>query len=106
MAGFEGFKEIRIPVRSSIVGELEIYAKVKGKGPGLLLIHGYPQSHQLVLSSSPSLSFHPLFVSPPLDPHFPMIYLLPDTPVFTFLSLSSEMPTTRERERADGQYVE
>lgn len=56
MVGFEGFKEIRVPVRSSIVGDLEVYAKVKGKGPGLLLIHGYPQSHQYVLSSSPFFS--------------------------------------------------
>jgi hypothetical protein len=50
MSAFEGFKEIRVPVKSTLesVGDIEIYVKVKGTGPGLLLIHGYPQCHQYV----------------------------------------------------------
>jgi len=57
MSTFNGFEENQVPVHSDVVGDLEIYAKVGGSGPGLLLIHGYPQCHQCVL---PPLRFHPL----------------------------------------------
>jgi hypothetical protein len=49
MSTFTVFREHRIPVHSDVVGDIEIYAKVGGSGPGLLLIHGYPQCHQCVL---------------------------------------------------------
>jgi pimeloyl-ACP methyl ester carboxylesterase len=59
MPTFTGFRERRVPVHSDIVGDIEIYAKVGGSGPGLLLIHGYPQCHQCVL---PPLLLHPLWL--------------------------------------------
>jgi hypothetical protein len=46
MLSFHDFNEHRVKVHSEIVGDIEIYAKVGGEGPGLLLIHGYPQCHQ------------------------------------------------------------
>jgi hypothetical protein len=58
MSTFTGFKEHRVSVKPDIVGDLEIYAKVGGSGPGLLLIHGYPQCHQCV------------FPPPLIYPHF------------------------------------
>jgi len=69
MSTFTGFKEHRVKVHSGVVGDIEIYAKVGGSGPGLLLIHGYPQCHQYVL---PPLPF------PPSSPFGLVCYLLAD----------------------------
>ena len=57
MSTFAGFKEHLVTVHSDVVGNIEIYAKVGGSGPGLLLIHGYPQCHQCVLPH-PHLHLH------------------------------------------------
>ena len=105
MAGFEGFKEIRIPVKSSIVGEIEIYAKVKGSGPGLLLIHGYPQSHQCVLSFSPFVPSSSLRL---FSPGSSTRYYLSATRYILPSSHSYHYPQRCRQlwERADGQYVE
>jgi hypothetical protein len=70
MSNFIGFKEHRVPVHSEVVGDIEIYAKVGGSGPGLLLIHGYPQCHQWVpyfffhILHSYSTLLHSSFVTP------------------------------------------
>lgn len=48
MSQFDQFEEHRVPVKSDVVGDIEIHAQVGGDGPGLLLIHGYPQCHQCV----------------------------------------------------------
>jgi hypothetical protein len=49
MVAFSEFKEVRVNVKSDLVeGGIEIFAKVGGEGPGLLLLHGYPQTHQYV----------------------------------------------------------
>jgi hypothetical protein len=47
MVAFSEFKEVRVNVKSDLV-EGGIFAKVGGEGPGLLLLHGYPQTHQYV----------------------------------------------------------
>jgi hypothetical protein len=47
MVKWSEFEEVRVPVKSDLIEEgVEIYAKVGGQGPGLLLIHGYPQTQQ------------------------------------------------------------
>jgi haloacetate dehalogenase len=38
---FEGFQEQTFQVS----GGVKTYAKVAGAGPGLLLLHGFPQTH-------------------------------------------------------------
>lgn len=47
MPAFEGFKQVTFPISSDLV-QGEIHAKVGGSGPGLLLLHGYPQTHKYV----------------------------------------------------------
>ena len=45
MSGFDSFTELHVTVRSRCLGkELEIFCRKGGNGPGLLLLHGYPQS--------------------------------------------------------------
>jgi len=70
MVAFSEFREVRINVKSDLVeGGIEIFAKVGGEGPGLLLLHGYPQTHQYV----------PLFelnIIAPLAIHYPHIFCL------------------------------
>jgi hypothetical protein len=57
MVKWSEFKEVRVPVKSDLIEEgVEIYAKVGGQGPGLLLIHGYPQTHQSVPTAVHDLS--------------------------------------------------
>lgn len=44
---FEGFMEKHVSVKSShLTDEVEIYVKVGGSGPALLLLHGFPQTHR------------------------------------------------------------
>jgi hypothetical protein len=46
MSGFADFSYQRIKVRSAALGrDLEIAAYKAGSGPGLLLLHGFPQTH-------------------------------------------------------------
>lgn len=48
---FEGFKSKRIQT-----GETEINVKVRGDGPPLLLLHGYPQTHVIWHKIAPRLA--------------------------------------------------
>lgn len=49
MPGFDGFTNHRVTVQSEcLVSQLEIFARKGGSGPGLLLLHGYPQTSQYV----------------------------------------------------------
>jgi hypothetical protein len=46
MSGFEGFSYERVKVHSEVLRrEIEISAYKAGSGPGLLLLHGFPQTH-------------------------------------------------------------
>jgi haloacetate dehalogenase len=49
---FEGFDERRIQVSDDV----EIYAKFGGSGPGLLLLHGFPQTHVCWHKIAPALA--------------------------------------------------
>lgn len=43
MLPFEGFEEKRVSIAGS---EVEVFARVGGQGPPLLLLHGFPQTHR------------------------------------------------------------
>jgi hypothetical protein len=46
MSGFEDFSHERVKVHSEALDrDLEIVAYKAGSGPGLLLLHGFPQTH-------------------------------------------------------------
>ena len=48
---FEGFKSRYIKVKKG-----KVFCKVKGEGPPLLLLHGYPQTHLMWHKTAPELS--------------------------------------------------
>ena len=48
---FEGFEERRVAV-----GEAELYLRLGGDGPPLLLLHGYPQTHVIWRRVAPLLA--------------------------------------------------
>jgi len=58
---YPGFSERRVPL-----GEAEIYARVGGSGPPLLLLHGYPQTHACWHKVAPELARHFTLVVPDL----------------------------------------
>jgi haloacetate dehalogenase len=58
---FPGFREHRFTL-----AETEIYARVGGSGPGLLLLHGYPQTHVCWHKMAPELARHFTLVIPDL----------------------------------------
>src|SRR5215475_10244016 len=47
---FEGFKTATIKT-----GETEIFVRYAGKGPGVLLLHGFPQTHVMWREVAPLL---------------------------------------------------
>ncbi|HKK29305.1 MAG TPA: alpha/beta hydrolase [Alphaproteobacteria bacterium] len=51
MQMFEGFEEKRI-----VVGDNELYVRLGGSGPSLLLLHGYPQTHAMWHAVAPKLA--------------------------------------------------
>ena len=48
---FEGFKSKFVKVKKG-----KVFCKVKGDGPPLLLLHGYPQTHLMWHKTAPDLS--------------------------------------------------
>ena len=48
---FEGFKKKFIKVNKG-----KIFCRIKGNGPPLLLLHGYPQTHVMWNKTAPELS--------------------------------------------------
>src|SRR5262249_24012306 len=42
---FEGFEVSRIEVGDAVSGRVELFVRHAGRGPALLLLHGYPQCH-------------------------------------------------------------
>jgi haloacetate dehalogenase len=58
---FPGFSEHRISSRG-----IEIFARVGGAGPPLLLIHGYPETHAMWHLVAPTLARHFTVVAPDL----------------------------------------
>ena len=58
---FEGFAERRIPT-----GEVEIFVRIGGNGPPLLLLHGYPQTHVAWHRVAPILARHYTLIVPDL----------------------------------------
>ncbi|MGE0765656.1 MAG: alpha/beta fold hydrolase [Hyphomicrobiaceae bacterium] len=58
---FPGFSEQRFNL-----GEAEIYARLGGSGPPLLLLHGYPQTHACWHKMAPELAQHFSLVMPDL----------------------------------------
>ena len=48
---FEGFKKKSIKVNKG-----NIFCRIKGNGPALLLLHGYPQTHVMWNKTAPELS--------------------------------------------------
>jgi haloacetate dehalogenase len=48
------------------VGEVRLRVRRGGSGPGLLLLHGYPQSHLMWLQIAPALAEHFTVVAPDL----------------------------------------
>jgi haloacetate dehalogenase len=53
MTLFEGFASHRIKTK-----EAEIFLRMKGEGPPLLLLHGYPQTHVMWHAVAPALAAH------------------------------------------------
>ena len=54
---FEGFKSRYVKVKKG-----KVFCKIKGDGPPLLLLHGYPQTHLMWHKTAPELSkYFPLF---------------------------------------------
>jgi haloacetate dehalogenase len=58
---FPGFSEERATVRS-----VEIFARVGGHGPPLLLLHGYPETHACWHRVAPALARHFTVIAPDL----------------------------------------
>lgn len=58
---FPGFSEHRISSRG-----IEIFARVGGNGPPLMLIHGYPETHAMWHRVAPTLARHFTVVAPDL----------------------------------------
>ena len=58
---FEGFEEVRIETSGTTINLVH-----KGSGPGLLLLHGYPQTHVMWHKTAPSLAEHFTVVAPDL----------------------------------------
>jgi len=58
---YPGFREVR-----HRLGEAEVYARVGGSGPPLLLLHGYPQTHACWHKVAPELARHFTLVVPDL----------------------------------------
>ncbi len=58
---FPGFSEERINVRG-----VEIFARVGGRGPPLLLLHGYPETHACWHCVAPALARHFTVIAPDL----------------------------------------
>lgn len=58
---FPGYREQRFAL-----GEAEIYARIGGSGPPLLLLHGYPQTHVCWHRMAPELAQHFTLVVPDL----------------------------------------
>jgi len=58
---FEGFERRRVPLAA---GEINLVAG--GTGPGLLLLHGYPQTHAIWHKIAPDLARHFTVVCPDL----------------------------------------
>lgn len=58
---FEDFEERRIDT-----GETEIFLRIGGSGPPLLLLHGYPQSHACWHRVAPILAEHHTVICPDL----------------------------------------
>ena len=48
---FDGFKSRYVKVKKG-----KVFCKVKGDGPPLLLLHGYPQTHLMWHKTAPELS--------------------------------------------------
>ena len=48
---FEGFKSRYVQVKKG-----KVFCKIKGDGPPLLLLHGYPQTHLMWHKTAPELS--------------------------------------------------
>ena len=48
---FEGFKSKYVQVKKG-----KVFCKIKGDGPPLLLLHGYPQTHLMWHKTAPELS--------------------------------------------------
>lgn len=61
MGLFPGYSERRFKV-----GEADVYARVGGAGPPLLLLHGYPQTHACWHKVAPELDRHFTLVVPDL----------------------------------------
>src|SRR5262245_61503605 len=59
---FTGFAERRIETAPGV----EIYARVGGSGPPLLLLHGYPETHVCWHKVAPELARHFTLVMPDL----------------------------------------
>lgn len=58
---FEGFSSQRIKT-----SEVELFVRVGGKGPALLLLHGYPQNHMMWHKIAPRLAQEFTVVAPDL----------------------------------------
>ena len=58
---FEGFSKAQIETSGTTINLVH-----KGNGPGLLLLHGYPQSHVMWHKTAPSLAEHFTVVAPDL----------------------------------------
>ncbi len=57
----ETFERRRVAVRTT-----EIFARVAGRGPPLLLLHGYPQTHAMWHKIAPALAQHFTVIAPDL----------------------------------------
>ena len=58
---FPGFHEQRVLTRG-----IEIFARIGGRGPPLLLVHGYPETHAMWHRVAPTLARHFTIVAPDL----------------------------------------
>lgn len=61
MSGFDGFEESRVDV-----GEVTLRVRRGGNGPGLLLLHGYPETHLMWREIAPGLADGFTVVAPDL----------------------------------------
>lgn len=58
---FPGFSEHRVPTRG-----IKIFARLGGRGPPLLLLHGYPETHAMWHRVAPALARHFTVIAPDL----------------------------------------